>query len=95
MAQGMDPEGAAVESLRKITHFYPDFSGAVVAVDRHGNHGMSREIELKVWFSLVRSTWWSFTGAACHGFTSFQYSLFAAGFSDVILQDVSCRHQSS
>lgn len=40
MAQGMEPEAAAEESLKKITQFYPDFSGAVVAVDRRGNHGV-------------------------------------------------------
>ncbi|GAU98464.1 hypothetical protein RvY_09606 [Ramazzottius varieornatus] len=70
MAQGIEPEAAAEESLKKITQFYPDFSGAVVAVDRRGNHG-----------------------AACHGFESFQYSVFAAGFKDAVLKNIPCRRK--
>ncbi|OQV21403.1 N(4)-(Beta-N-acetylglucosaminyl)-L-asparaginase [Hypsibius exemplaris] len=68
MGRGMAPEIAAAEAIKNIALFYPDFSGAVVAADRNGNHG-----------------------AACHGFAKFQYSVYAAGFSDVLVQDVNCQ----
>ena len=29
-------------------------------------------------------------GAACHGFASFRYSVFAAGFNDVVVEEVQC-----
>lgn len=29
---------ACAEPLRRITKYYPAFQGAVVCVDRHGNH---------------------------------------------------------
>ena len=40
METGMSPETAAKTALKEVVTFYPKFSGAVVAADRKGNHGM-------------------------------------------------------
>ena len=39
MEQGMAPDKAAFAALSKIYHFYPSFSGAIVALSKNGVHG--------------------------------------------------------
>jgi N4-(beta-N-acetylglucosaminyl)-L-asparaginase len=39
MRQGLSPSEAASDSIRRIIKKYPFFIGAVIAVDKLGNHG--------------------------------------------------------
>ena len=38
MRQGMDPRDAAKDAISRIAHKYPDFIGAVFAVNKEGEH---------------------------------------------------------
>ncbi|EFH38796.1 predicted protein, partial [Arabidopsis lyrata subsp. lyrata] len=38
MRQGMKPEEAAKDAISRIARKFPDFVGAVVAVDKNGSH---------------------------------------------------------
>lgn len=38
MRQGMKPEEAAKDAVSRIARKFPDFVGAVVAVDKNGSH---------------------------------------------------------
>lgn len=40
MERGLSPEEAARVAMAPIIQFYPSFSGALVAVNTSGNHGM-------------------------------------------------------
>lgn len=35
----MTPQQASLDAIKRIASKYPKFSGAIVAVDRYGNHG--------------------------------------------------------
>lgn len=37
----MTPNEACADSIRQIAKFYPNFKGAIVAVDKQGNFGAS------------------------------------------------------
>ena len=39
MRQGLSPTEAAREALKRITAFYPDFRGALVAINITGHYG--------------------------------------------------------
>lgn len=39
MGSGMAPSKAALFSIKPIINFYPDFNGAVIAVNTKGEHG--------------------------------------------------------
>ncbi|VDK43403.1 unnamed protein product [Anisakis simplex] len=52
MRSGLDVKKSVEMSITRITRIYPNFSGAVIAVDKNGNHS-----------------------AACHGMSSFGYSI--------------------
>ena len=39
MRNGMNPSQAADVAIRRIAKYYPNFSGAVLAIDKYGNHG--------------------------------------------------------
>ena len=39
MRNGMNPSEAAADAMKRIAKYYPSFAGALVAVDRYGNHG--------------------------------------------------------
>ena len=39
MGSGMTPSNAALFSIKPIIKFYPDFNGAVIAVNSKGEHG--------------------------------------------------------
>lgn len=40
MKTGVSPSIATAEAIKNILRFYPDFSGAVLAVNLNGEHGM-------------------------------------------------------
>ena len=37
----MDPGEAANDAISRIVKIYPNFVGAIIAMDKYGNHGMS------------------------------------------------------
>lgn len=39
MRNGMSPSEAAADAISRITKYYENFVGAILAVDKHGNHG--------------------------------------------------------
>lgn len=39
MRNGMSPGEAAADAISRITKYYENFSGAILAIDKHGNHG--------------------------------------------------------
>lgn len=39
MGSGMTPSKAALFSIKPIINFYPEFNGAVIAVNTKGEHG--------------------------------------------------------
>jgi N4-(beta-N-acetylglucosaminyl)-L-asparaginase len=39
MRNGMNPSDAAADAIKRIAKFYPKFAGALVAIDKYGNHG--------------------------------------------------------
>ncbi|XP_050522065.1 N(4)-(Beta-N-acetylglucosaminyl)-L-asparaginase-like [Daktulosphaira vitifoliae] len=39
MKQGYSPEGAAILAMNTIADYYPEFTGAIVVVDKFGNYG--------------------------------------------------------
>jgi N4-(beta-N-acetylglucosaminyl)-L-asparaginase len=41
MRMGQSPGEAAANAIRRITRFYPDFSGVIVAVNKRGEHSAS------------------------------------------------------
>jgi len=41
MRNGMDPGEAANDAISRIVKIYPNFVGAIIAMDKYGNHGMS------------------------------------------------------
>ena len=44
MRQGMDPGEATKDAIQRIVKMYPDFIGAIIAIDKLGNHGMQYRI---------------------------------------------------
>ena len=40
MRNGMSPSDAARDSILRIMKYYKSFVGAIVAVDKFGNHGI-------------------------------------------------------
>ncbi len=40
MRNGMDPSEAANDAISRIVKIYPNFVGAIIAMDKYGNHGM-------------------------------------------------------
>ena len=40
MRNGMDPGEAANDAISRIVKLYPNFVGAIIAMDKYGNHGM-------------------------------------------------------
>lgn len=40
MRNGMSPSDAATDAIQRIVKYYPKFTGAIVAVDKYGNHGL-------------------------------------------------------
>jgi N4-(beta-N-acetylglucosaminyl)-L-asparaginase len=39
MRNGMTPKAACEDALGRMIRRHPAFTGAIVAVDKHGNHG--------------------------------------------------------
>lgn len=39
MRNGMGPNDAAADAIKRIAKYYPKFAGALVALDKYGNHG--------------------------------------------------------
>ena len=39
MRNGMKPSEAAYDAMKRIAKYYPNFVGALVAIDKYGNHG--------------------------------------------------------
>ena len=39
MRNGMSPEDATADAIKRIERLYPNFVGAIVAADKSGNHG--------------------------------------------------------
>jgi N4-(beta-N-acetylglucosaminyl)-L-asparaginase len=39
MRNGMSPSDAATDAIKRIAKYYPKFVGAIVAIDKMGNHG--------------------------------------------------------
>ena len=53
MRNGDSPSVAAADAMSRIVRFYPNFSGAVVAVNKQGEHGsyftlFKRFLEIKL-----------------------------------------------
>ena len=40
MRNGMDPSEAANDAINRIVKIYPNFVGAIIAMDKYGNHSM-------------------------------------------------------
>ena len=38
MRQGASPQTAAEDAVRRIVQYYPDYVGALFAIDKEGNH---------------------------------------------------------
>jgi isoaspartyl peptidase/L-asparaginase-like protein (Ntn-hydrolase superfamily) len=57
MREGVAPADACLDAIKRIAKYYPTFTGAVLALDKNGQHG-----------------------AACHGLTSFPYSVMQQGW---------------
>jgi hypothetical protein len=41
MRRGMTPTEAATDAIQRVANFYPKFSGAILAIDKFGNHGIT------------------------------------------------------
>jgi isoaspartyl peptidase/L-asparaginase-like protein (Ntn-hydrolase superfamily) len=39
MREGAAPDQACLDAIKRITKFYPTFTGAVLALDKYGRHG--------------------------------------------------------
>jgi len=39
MRQGMTPNQASREAIYRIAKLYPNFKGAIIAIDKNGQHG--------------------------------------------------------
>ena len=80
MRHGMTPTAAAEDALSRIAQFYPNFTGALVAVNITGSYGQE-EVYTVSYTVVARSrdlTCYTFvcTGAANHGFGSFSYTVY-------------------
>ena len=53
MRLGLSPTEAAEEALKRITSFYPNFNGALIAINITGHYGMYTLLIVSV-FSLVK-----------------------------------------
>ncbi|XP_070552984.1 N(4)-(Beta-N-acetylglucosaminyl)-L-asparaginase-like [Ptychodera flava] len=67
MGSGVDPTSACKLAINRITKYYPNFSGALVAANLSGMYG-----------------------AACHGFSTFHYSIRSPGMANVTVEAVPC-----
>lgn len=65
MGSGMTPSKAALFSIKPIINFYPEFNGAVIAVNTKGEHGKLQCTQFVELFNLY--------------FTNFLSSLINAG----------------
>lgn len=91
MRNGISPEAACLHAIQRISKFYPSFSGALVAVSKNGTHGESWSFPFSSPSSAHEcSICTLFTGAACHGFPSFRYSVRTAEYQDVQVKQVAC-----
>jgi hypothetical protein len=75
MKQGLTPTKAVLEALNRIIAYHPDFSGALIAVNVTGHYGNVEDKLLLLSHSQGRLHI-RFIGAACHGFSTFQYTVF-------------------
>jgi N4-(beta-N-acetylglucosaminyl)-L-asparaginase len=41
MRRGMSPTAAAQDAIQRIANKYPNFIGAIIALDKYGNHGIN------------------------------------------------------
>lgn len=55
MKYGYTPNGAARLAIDAIVEFYPDFSGAIVVVDKYGHHGAACHGFNKFPYSIANS----------------------------------------
>ena len=39
MRNGMSPQDATADAIKRIERLYPNFVGAIIAADKLGNHG--------------------------------------------------------
>ncbi|CAF1094584.1 unnamed protein product [Didymodactylos carnosus] len=57
MRRGSSPEEAALDSIKRIAKFYPNFTGAVLALDRNGRHGAACNGMDKFPYSVMQNGW--------------------------------------
>ena len=87
MRNGMSPSDAARDSILRIMKHYQNFVGAILAVDKLGNHGNPslahlQNFKLKLFLNQI--------GAACHGLAKFPYSYRDSSSTEAKIVEVFC-----
>ena len=55
MRLGLNPKDAAEDAIRRIRKHYPRFQGALIAIDKHGNHAGAANCINYFKYSIVSS----------------------------------------
>ena len=57
MRQGATPDQACLDAIKRIVKFYPDFSGALLALDKDGRHGAACHGMNSFPYSVMQQGW--------------------------------------
>jgi N4-(beta-N-acetylglucosaminyl)-L-asparaginase len=57
MREGIPPDEACLDAIKRIAKFYPNFSGAVLALNKNGEHGAACYDMAAFPYSVMQQGW--------------------------------------